>query len=95
MTIFCCFVLFLLFFNLEVSPRSANNHSLSPRLHDLHERAVVKKSTLPGASHRCNRQQRQLVRPQKILAFKSLLNAHWGRIFQPASSEGHTVLWLE
>lgn len=54
MTIFSCFVLFLFsfFFNLEVSPRSANNHSLSPRLHDLHERAVVKESTLPGASHR-------------------------------------------
>lgn len=63
MTIFSCFVLFLFFFNLEVSPRSANNHSLSPRLHDLHERAVVKESTLPGASHRC-RQQSQLLRPQ-------------------------------
>lgn len=38
-------------FDLGASPRSAYNYSLSPRLHDLHERAMIEKSTLPDTSH--------------------------------------------
>ena len=43
----------------EVLPGSANHHSLCPWLHDLWERAIVKKSTQPLTFLGCRRESKE------------------------------------